>query len=387
MGIISSIGSKVASVGKKLGLKDYGITEALGGNKASVTLQNDINRLSKASTPTQSSAASTIKASSSKPTVLSSSAAKTTTPTPKTSTTSYVKPSTSYTTIKESTASRDKNLEKDTSKLFAEEQSRIAEAESRAAQERAGLLSGLDTAQQQLYDKLLALENPEAAYNRLAAEEGLASSQGVTKGLREQIDRVNKLIKGTGESVAARSMQSGLTEAQRQRLIASEQDPLTKQLADLSTGLSGATANEEQVRNNISNRLSAFMSGQDQSLEPLKQAIAAAKDKIGFVLPEITDRLSREITQYSTERQTRLDQLLSKYDRQQSLDEAEFMEASQLATQEANYFNQSQQLQSVLASANPMTTATSNVQSVAPSGNYQAELDNIFSNYGLNLNI
>jgi len=172
-------------------------------------------------------------------------------------------------------------------------------------------------------------------------------------------------------------MQSGLTESQRQRLIASEQEPLRGQLADLSTGLSGATANEESIRAAVNDRLNAFISGQDQSIEPLRQLVTAAKDKANFVLPEVTDRLSREITQYTTERQTRLDTLLAKYSRAEQLDDTELAEASALAQQERQ-FSQTQELYKNMFNDNGMgtnapTSATPNVQTL---GN--AQLDQIF---------
>lgn len=381
MGILSnlgylakSVGKSVASTAKKAGLKDYGVTEALGGNKNSVQYQNANVGNTMASKLSSPKTVSVTKVAP-KPTVLGASTSSNSNSNKSSSGSSSSV--SSYANQRAKDENRYASLDSDTSSLYKESSKKIAEAEKRAAEEKASVLSNLDSAQNALYNKLTSLENPEDAYNKYAQEAGYTEAQGVSKGLREQIDRVNKLLKGTSESVANSSLQSGLTETQRQRLIASEQDPLRTQMADLSTGLSGAVANEESIRTAVNDKLSAFISGQDQSLEPLKQLVNAAKDKASFVLPEVTDRLSREITQYTTERQTRLDTLLAKYSRAESLDDAELAEASQLAKEERSYTQTQNEVAGYFGSGETTngtpTSATPNVQSL---GNQQ--LDSIF---------
>lgn len=243
------------------------------------------------------------------------------------------------------------SLSKSQQKLIDEENKKAAEAEKRAAEERARLIGAYDTTGQALIDRMSSLESPDVAYSRIAGEEKLDEANNVTKGLREQIDRINKQLKGVEENVNARSMNSGLTEAQRQRLVMSEEDPLRTQLTDLTGGLNSAVANVDVIRTSIRDRLAAFAAGQEQSLAPLREAVGMARDKIGFELPEISERLSREITRYSTERQSKLDVILAKFSRDEALDDAELAEASQLAREERAFVQQQDLYNNILAEA------------------------------------
>jgi hypothetical protein len=355
-------------------LKDYGISEKLGGKKTSVQAQAANAKLQKSAVMDTAAAKlggwdavnkkAKENAAANKPTVLGSSNTKSSGIT--TSKSSASSPSSSYQSAMASSKQRSDSYDKDTESIISKSNKSIADAEAEAARQRAALVGQYDSASQALIDRMNALENPEAAYSRIATEEGLSSAQDVSKGLREQLDRVAKLLKTTDEGVTARSLQSGLTEAQRQRLIESESQPLREQYADLSTGLTGATANEQMIRDNISAKLSAFYNGQEQSLEPLKQALASVEGKIGFELPEISANLGRQITQYTADRQTRLDALLKRYDRQEALSDAEMVEASQLAKEERNFAQTTSQFASILEAAgaggNQPVTAGVNVQ-------------------------
>lgn len=242
-----------------------------------------------------------------------------------------------YAGLSKRDAERQKKAEEERKDIFEEDRKKQERAEREAAERRSALTRQYMGAQQALIERMKSLESPEVALDRFSEEEGLNEAVGVTKGLREQIDRINKTLKRLDEDVTARSMQSGLTEAQRQRLVTSEANPLREQLSEVSAGLGSAVANVQDIRGTISQKLAAFAMGQEQSLEPLRQAVSAAGSMVDFELPFIADKLARDVSRYTAERQSRLDQLLDSFQRGQDLDDAQLVEASQLAREEAGY--------------------------------------------------
>lgn len=88
-------------------------------------------------------------------------------------------------------------------------------------------------AQQKLIDYYAGLEDPTTRYKNILAEQGVSEQQDLVNALTRDVMNTQDLIEGVDESVATRSKDFLMTDADRTALTAREQDPLVKNLTKL----------------------------------------------------------------------------------------------------------------------------------------------------------
>lgn len=109
-----------------------------------------------------------------------------------------------------------------------------------AAQERQRLeaeVNGLFAEGGNLYN---SMQNPVDVYNKAMESLGLADARTRVVGLREQLMNTESLLRNVEGSVQGRIQDSNVTESQRQRLVATEQQPLSGQVDIYGRALEGA---------------------------------------------------------------------------------------------------------------------------------------------------
>ena len=203
---------------------------------------------------------------------------------------------------------------------WAEEQRKASEA----------LLQKQQAEQESLfkqYQQAVAGQEPmEAAYTRLGQEAGVPQLQAQMQAFTEQMANIQKMISDLDTNVTERTKGTFTTEAQRQRQVAAEQVPLTKSLRDIGIAEAPVAQALSSAQQNIATRLGLISEDQKKQLQPLIMQIDS-----------LSDRFSREINMYNSEKETTLTALLDKLQRQRQLDDREWEQAQQLAAEERQW--------------------------------------------------
>lgn len=179
--------------------------------------------------------------------------------------------------------------------------------------------------------------NPLDVYTSMEEAAGLPSMRGTASTLREQIGNIEDTIKRVEPTISATTKESMVTEGQRQQMVTAQQKPLFERLGELTTGLGRVEQGIQAGMQDISTKVSLYMEGQDQMLEPLKVGIQA-----------MTDRAARLTSAYSVDAQNQLNVLMANWQRQNELDDREYEKAFTLLQSEDEYMKS---LQSAAASA------------------------------------
>lgn len=200
-------------------------------------------------------------------------------------------------------------------KMAAEQNALLA----RQKVEQEGLFGGYETLrgnQEQL----------PGMYGRLKTELGIPELQGTFQQVQGEIYNVKNLLDHLDEDIQSRALGTFTSDAQRRRISAAEGDVLRTNLGRLGTGLEPIAQALTGAQGELSAQLQLGIQQQERELEPIKLRINA-----------ISDRFAREITGFTSNKQTTLDALVDKIERDRQLSDREWELAQQLAAEERDF--------------------------------------------------
>jgi hypothetical protein len=169
-------------------------------------------------------------------------------------------------------------------------------------------------------------------YQRLNTELGIPDLSSTVQGYKNQITKVQQLLGNLDADLASRTKGTMTTEAQRNRLIAAEGSPLRSELSNLGYAMAPSAELLSGAQGTLGTLLNLNVQQQEKELKPLELQISS-----------ISDRFSREITGFTTQRQGTLDVLMDKLNRERTLSDREWELAQDLAAEEREYARQKAQ--------------------------------------------
>jgi len=135
------------------------------------------------------------------------------------------------------------------------------------------------TITKQLQDAQNAAENPLDIYDRSVNELGVGDVRNRVNSIRGTLLNTENLLNGVDSSVTGRTSGSLVTEAQRQRLVNLERQPLAQQYGQQQSALGNETANLSDLLGQASNRSNLISTGQQQKIGNLKDLLSVATQK------------------------------------------------------------------------------------------------------------
>lgn len=144
--------------------------------------------------------------------------------------------------------------------------------EGRAGVESIGLQRDLLKSQQ-------AAPNPMDLYNKYSSELGVGDVRARAQKLRSEILNTENLLNSVEGSVQGRTSGALMTEAQRQRLMSLEREPLAKQYNKFSGDLNVQERNLSDLTGEAGRRAELDISGYKQKQDALSQAIQFAMQR------------------------------------------------------------------------------------------------------------
>jgi len=188
----------------------------------------------------------------------------------------------------------------------------------------------LGTGEEAVMNKLISTmggqEKPLDIYGRLETEAGVPELRTASKSLSKEIASIEDYLDIIEPNVSARTRESLVTEAQRSGMVAKEKEPYQEKLTKLGTGLGRVRQSLSETIAGIGTKTGLALQGQQMELEPLKMQYTA-----------LVDRNARTMTGFTIDRQTELDILFDKMERQRQLDDMEWQRAGELAGEEREY--------------------------------------------------
>jgi len=185
---------------------------------------------------------------------------------------------------------------------------------------------GEDVAFKDWIDALLKRQAPLDIYTGLEAVEGLPELRGAAKTLTGEVESIEDILRGIEPQVAATTRESMVTEAQRAGIVQARAKPFLKRFSEISTALGRIVGRITKAEAGIATKVQLAMEGQKMTMEPFE---------LQFSL--LTDRNARLLTGFTTDRQTQLDLLFDKLERERTLSDADWERANTLADQESGY--------------------------------------------------
>ena len=168
-----------------------------------------------------------------------------------------------------------------------------------------------------------------ALYNRLQTEAGIPELGQQAQTFKNEIYKTKGLLDRLQEDITTRTKGTLTNEAQVNRLNAYEGGNLRTQLGRLGTGLEPVADMLRSANESVGTQLTLNTQQQDRELEGVKLRINS-----------ISDRFAREISGYSMERESTLDGLLDKLQRERVLADRDWQLAQQLAAEERDFSRQ-----------------------------------------------
>lgn len=184
-----------------------------------------------------------------------------------------------------------------------------------------------NTALQDLVNQMIGREKPLDIYSRLETQAGLPELRGVSTSLSKEIANVEDYLQSIEQDVSARTRESLVTEAQRRGIVAETRRLPEERLTRLGTALGRIGERISTSERGISTKVSLALQGQQMELEPLELRYKT-----------IIDQNVRRTTGFVADRQTQLDLLFDKLQRERQLSDMELQQASQLAQEERQYY-------------------------------------------------
>jgi hypothetical protein len=119
---------------------------------------------------------------------------------------------------------------------------------------------------------------PIDIYNQTLDQLGISDVRTRVQGLREQLMNTESLLRGVEGSVTGRTQNSLVTEAQRQRLVASEQAPMSELLRTMGGNFENAQAEEQSILGEGKTTADLTFQGQQAQREALMGRLQIAID-------------------------------------------------------------------------------------------------------------
>ena len=183
-----------------------------------------------------------------------------------------------------------------------------------------------DKALQDLVTQMMGREKPLDIYGRLEKEAGLPELRGVSTSLSKEIGSIEDYLDQIEPDVSARTRESLVTEAQRRGMVATGREPFLQKLTKLGTALGRVSGRVSEAERGIATKTELGMRGQEMDIEPLQLRYQV-----------MVDRNARKLTGFTADRQTQLDALYDKLQRQRTLDDQDWQLAKQLDQEENSY--------------------------------------------------
>ena len=217
-----------------------------------------------------------------------------------------------------------------------------------------------DTAFNDLIMAMKARKSPLDVYTDLENASGLPAMRTGAVSLAKSISDIEGTLETVEPDVAARSRESLMTEAQRRGVVTQRKEPLLESLGKTTTGLGNLKELISLTGTDVSNKANLFMQGQEQEIEPIKLKYTA-----------LVDRNARNLSGFTSDKETKLQILMDKLDRQQTLSDQEWSLANSLTADEKDY---TRQLREAAAQAGyKVTGSESNEQLLGIIGSKAAE--------------
>ena len=185
---------------------------------------------------------------------------------------------------------------------------------------------GEEKAMSDIVMKMRAWEKPLDVYGRLETEAGIPELRVTSTTLAKEIANVEDYLSQIEPDIGARTRESLVTEAQRRGMVAAGRKPYLEKLTKLATGLGRVRGSLSEAMAGVGTKVGLAMRGQEMELEPLKMQYTS-----------LVDRNARMMTGFTADRQTQLDVLFDKLQRERQLADQEWELASQLSREETEY--------------------------------------------------
>jgi hypothetical protein len=169
------------------------------------------------------------------------------------------------------------------------------------------------------------------AFTRLQTEQGVPELQETIGGFKGEIYKIKDLIDRLDEDITSRTSGTLTSEAQRRRQVAAEEEPLARTMSRLGTAAEPFVEQLNSTQQLIATQLGLVSQDQQKELQPLILRIEAT-----------SDRFAREITGYTTAKETELTVLLNKLDAQRALDKQEWDRVQEIAKEEREFLKEKQ---------------------------------------------
>jgi hypothetical protein len=148
------------------------------------------------------------------------------------------------------------------------------EAARRAALESE--VNGLFSESGNLYN---SMKSPVDVYNESMGKLGLADARTRVTNLRDALMNTEQLLRGVDSSVSGRTMDSTVTESQRQHLVATEQAPIANQAQILNDAFTGAMQDYGNIQNEGKTQAELTFQGDQAKRDALKDRLQIAIDR------------------------------------------------------------------------------------------------------------
>jgi hypothetical protein len=122
-------------------------------------------------------------------------------------------------------------------------------------------------------------QNPLSLYNEAQSKLGIPEIRTRVSGLRTSLTNTENLLNQVEGSVTGRTQGSLVTEAQRQRLVNLERQPLTTQYGQMSGQLTNESANLSDLLGQAGNTTNLTLQGYATTKQDITQRLSTAKEK------------------------------------------------------------------------------------------------------------
>ena len=194
-----------------------------------------------------------------------------------------------------------------------------------------------DLALNDLMMAMKARRSPLDVYQELETAAGLPQLRGTAISLSKEIGNIEDTLGTIEPDVAARSRESLMTEAQRRGTVTARKEPFLEKLGKFTTDLGRIGNLIGMTGQEIGTKVGLYTQGEQMKLEPLQLKYTA-----------LVDRHARQISGFSEDKQTQLEILFDKINRQRQLSDQEWALANQLGAEKREY---TRALQTAAASA------------------------------------
>lgn len=174
--------------------------------------------------------------------------------------------------------------------------------------------------------KALNQPKPLELYGKLEESAGIPKMKMAQSTLQGQVYDLEDTIRRVEPDIAARSRNSIVTEAQRRGMSTAAKEPLIENLGWLGQSLGRVSSAISNEKADISNKVGMAMEGFRMELEPYKEKLSLT-----------VDQNSRMMSGFTADKQSNLDVLLAKIQRQEQVSDMEWQQAQDLAKEERVY--------------------------------------------------